>query len=867
MWPAPHSRLRLGVVLFVAAVWGSVQPPAIRAQGNCASPAFTSPGVGFSFRQSLSADGRHVAFASAANNLVPGDSNGVADIFVFDRTTCAIERVSVNSAEEQADDASFEAAISLDGRFVAFQSLATNLGPTIKPSGFLDVFVRDRQSGVTLHASPAAGGGWAEGDSHTPAISGDGLVVAFWSIAPDLVASDGNGHDDLFVRDLQALTTTRVTLAPGGVESTGTENGIVFRPALSGDGRYLAYSSLKPDLVTGDGNGNRDVFRHDRQTGATVRVSVATGGAETFADSERVAMSDDGRYVAFDSFASNLAASDPDFLPDVFVHDVVAGATTHVSVNSLGMKGGGPSRQPAISGDGRYVTFVSASSLVVPGILGAQIFVRDRTASTTYLVSVADNGDFHESGASAPAISADARFVSFTSNATLLAGIGAPGVYVSDWRAGSAPHGVNLIQNSDFQAGQAWWTPFALPQMDDLVWNVTGGVLQFYRKTGSIQAVVLQTTSVPMVAFAPVTASFQLQNLSNVRKRITVLIHDRDFTDLSVCTFWLDPSAFVMQTYVMRTHTTRAWSAAAISFYAASADGLGFYGVDNVSLVYDPAQSDSGTECLDPTAPSPTGAAPGPDLIANGDFGAGLTAWTTFGQIVSQIAGGVFEFYRPSGTPAGVVLQGTGQAMTNDTTLLASFSLGNSSLVRKRVTVLVHDGNFQDLSACTFWLPPQLPLTTYMMRTFTTRNWTNATVSVYPATTDTHPWIRLDDVTLRRAADGTGTSCIEPDLNPMIVVQSSSATRAAAAHAPRGSAEPARRVVVDRGIAAPGGASGTTRLTLQLWVPPRDERVEIEITADGETWTTVATLERSEAWTLVDLDASWAVEIRVRPAR
>ena len=259
-----------------------------------------------------------------------------------------------------------------------------------------------------------------------------------------------------------------------------------------------------------------------------------------------------------------------------------------------------------------------------------------------------------------------------------------------------------------------------------------GGVFVFYRETGSAQGVVFQSTGVQLRPFSPIRASFQLRNTSAVRKRISVLIHDRDFSDLSVCTFWLDPASPI-RTYSMRTHTTRMWSNTTISFYAATADGLPSYGLDEVSLDYDPSLPDAGTECVDPTALIGVGV-PGPNLLVNGDFSAGLAPWGTFGQIVSQVSSvGVFEFYRPPGTPAGVVFQDTGLAMTDNTRLTASFSLGNSSSVRKRVTVLVHDSDFSDLSACTFWLPPQLPLTTYSMRMFATKAWSRAMVSVYAA--------------------------------------------------------------------------------------------------------------------------------------
>jgi len=243
-----------------------------------------------------------------------------------------------------------------------------------------------------------------------------------------------------------------------------------------------------------------------------------------------------------------------------------------------------------------------------------------------------------------------------------------------------------------------------------------------------------------------------------------VLIHDLDFDDLAVCTFWLAPGA-PTSTYRMTGHATQAWDNATISFYAATPGfNGGSYRLDDVSLQPDFSVSHERTDCVDPTAPLPPGGAPGPDLIVNGGFETGLPPWGVFGQIVWQIDGGVFEFYRPAGEPAGVVLQTTGAAVAGGAIVTATFELGNSSGVLKRATVLLHSADFLDLAACTFWLAPGQPLSSYTMRTFATQPWTNATVSVYPASVGIQPAIRLDNVTLRQTPAQTvrGTECIQP---------------------------------------------------------------------------------------------------------
>jgi Tol biopolymer transport system component len=205
-----------------------------------------------------------------------------------------------------------------------------------------------------------------QGNSHSvsPSISADGRYVAFSSLASNLVPGDTNGKQDIFVHDRLTGQTTRVSVASDGTQGNGDSD----FASISADGRYVAFSSLASNLVAGDTNGTWDVFVHDRLTGQTTRVSVASDGTQGNEDSIGVEISADGRYVAFTSLASNLVAGDTNGTWDVFVHDRLTGQTTRVSVASDGTEGNGHSLYGlSISADGRYVAFASVASNLVSG--------------------------------------------------------------------------------------------------------------------------------------------------------------------------------------------------------------------------------------------------------------------------------------------------------------------------------------------------------------------------------------------------------------------------------------------------------------------------------------------------------------------
>jgi Tol biopolymer transport system component len=831
-------------------------------------------GNNYSMGAVLSADGRYMAFESNASDLVPGDSNSAPDIFRFDRQTCEVERVSINSLEQQSTVgyASTEPSISANGRFIAFSSRALNLvaGETEGTDDY-DIFVRDMEFGTTSLISASTTGTKGNSHSHNPVISADGTKVAFRSLASNLVANDTNSEADIFIRD--GTTTERVSVATGGAQGESPfNNGVTnWRPAISADGRYVAFSSMMTNLVASDTNDAADVFLRDRQDGTTIRVSVSTAGGQGTGFSENPAISSDGRFIAFQSTAIDLVAGDTNNISDIFVRDTLLTATTRVSLaNQGGQVFGGNANNAAISGDGRYVVFASTDSQFVLGDVGFRedIFIHDRTTAITRRVSTSEDGVQGDNDSRVPAISSDGMYVAFHSYAETLI----PNdnnndwedVFVTRWQGVSAPPNVNLMRNGGFGSGVANWLTFATPDASFIVSQVTGGVFEFYRVppppgTGN-QAVVFQGTTAQLLAGAPILIQFDIANSSSVRKRLSVLVHDGDFSDLFVCTLWLDPNA-PMRTYSVRTHTTELWSNATVSFYAATAgqDG-GVYRLDNVTFQYAPAQSTTDTDCVDPTVPLPPGGADSANLLTNGDFSAGMTAWGLFGQIVSQITAGVFEFYRSPGTPSGVVLQGSGDALVQDAIVALTFDLGNSSSVRKRVTVLGHDTDFSDLGACTFWLAPNTPLQTYVMRMYATEPWTNATVSVYPATVGADQWILLDNVSVQ-TTPGTaivGTECEEPTGGLDASVQSSSgfsAVTTARGSGNSGSAAPDLQIARHE-AAIDLRSSAANRLTFRSRLPRAAAPGLVQISRDGEAWETVALVSGSDDWEDVTVDLS-----------
>jgi Tol biopolymer transport system component len=372
-----------------------------------------------SWADAVSADGRYVLFDSHGSKLVPGDTNGQTDVFVRDRQTGETTRVDVASDGKQARFLpSHGTSISADGRYVVFTSEAGNLVPG-DTNEATDVFVHDRQTGETTRLSVRSSGAPVSGFSSDGVITADGRCVAFDSYARTLVPHDTNGGQDVFLRDLQSGKTTRIDVSSYGRQTArGSQSG---PPAISADGRYVAFASNAPNLVSGDTNRVTDIFVRDRKRGRTVRVSVGPRArqardARSRNGSALPSISADGRFVAFVSSATNLVSNDTNRRPDVFVRDRSRRRTMRVSVSSSGRQAKLESGVPVISPDGRFVAFSSYSALVPGELAGvSQLFVRDLQAGKVSLASRSSDSEAGDDSSAAAGFSADGRYLLFSS--------------------------------------------------------------------------------------------------------------------------------------------------------------------------------------------------------------------------------------------------------------------------------------------------------------------------------------------------------------------------------------------------------------------------------------------------------------------
>jgi Tol biopolymer transport system component len=383
-------------------------------------------GASDDYRPAISDDGRYVAFASRATNLVSGDTNGRYDVFVRDLANHVTSRISITSSGGQSNGDSFKPSMTPDGSKIVFYSVATNLVPG-DTNGEFDCFLWRRSAPntverVSLNSSGQQGTGGSVG-SHDPTISADGNWVAWESEATNLVPNDTNGGQDAFLRNLTTGVTTRENLGPGGVQAQGGSVG-THDPHMSSNGRWMVFYSDQTNLVPNDTNHRRDEFLRDTVNGVTRRISLTPSGGQSNGESYEPWISDDGRYVTFASGASNLVSGDSNGKGDIFLADVAVtpAKITRVSVSSSEAQGNGSSNIPELAPDGRYVCFLSFASNLVSGDTNshADMFVRDIAAGVTRVASVSSSGHLANGDSSGCAVSSAGTYVAFKSVATNL---------------------------------------------------------------------------------------------------------------------------------------------------------------------------------------------------------------------------------------------------------------------------------------------------------------------------------------------------------------------------------------------------------------------------------------------------------------
>ena len=436
-----------------------------------------SMGNGDSSNPDISDDGALIGMTSDASNFVTDDTNGQRDVFIYDSKTGKTTKVTVAAGSTSPPSSGFngsqEVRVSSDGRYYVYSSTdaATAGKPTqgtaakvgADTNNVMDIILYDSQTddatriSVPNLAEQGTLGSEADKASLEPALSSDARYIVFWSNARNLVSGDTNGYADIFLHDRQTGTTTRVSV-PNladqgnlGVQAAGVSfnPGNSFSPSVSDDGRYVAFGSSATNLVLNDSSGDStnaflkgaDVFLHDTETGETIRVSVpniadqGTLGPEANNNSRSPKLSADGKFIVFESDATNLVLGDTnnscdlnfdltfdENCTDIFLYEIGTGVLTRLSVDSNGVEGNGACIDPSISNDGLYVAFECNATNLVAGDTNGKydIFVHKTSTNATTRVSVASGGTQGDGDSGSASISGNGQYVAFDSDATNL---------------------------------------------------------------------------------------------------------------------------------------------------------------------------------------------------------------------------------------------------------------------------------------------------------------------------------------------------------------------------------------------------------------------------------------------------------------
>lgn len=415
MSQARSRRLLVVVTACAASVLGVWAPTAASAVTGPDTRLVSSaldggPANGWADRPQLSGNGRFVTFDSRATDLVPNGMTTDRSVYERDLVSGATTLVTVAADGSPATGWSSYSWPSDDGRYVAF----TSDSPDVVAAGNLrrSVFVRDMVAGATELVSITDAGRPANGASSRPMLSSDGRYVAYSSFATNLSPAGGNGSEQVYVRDRVVRTTTLISQGPGGVLGGATS----FRGMVSDDGQTVTFASKAGNLGPVDTNGKEDVYQRNAATGVITRLSLRSDGSDARSGGSRPYMSPDARYVVFNTYDA-IGPGDLNGKSDVYVLDRVAGTTTRASVSTTGGDGTGDSLRGFVSNDGRYVFFNSFSSnLVTPDRNGSgDAFVRDLATGVTSLVSVSPTGGPANGQTFRPVPSADGGVVTYLS--------------------------------------------------------------------------------------------------------------------------------------------------------------------------------------------------------------------------------------------------------------------------------------------------------------------------------------------------------------------------------------------------------------------------------------------------------------------
>jgi Tol biopolymer transport system component len=420
------------------AVTGLAASPALAAPSNGTTELVTAPpggggGNAQSWVPSVTPDGRYVAFMSLATNLTGSDtSDSNWDVFVKDHRTGAITKVSAGLGGAAANGDSNQADISDDGRYVVFESTATNLvAGDDEATPTYDLFVKDLKTNKITRLITKNRDAGDDGHDTEASISADGSVIAFRSTRADLVPGDTNGVLDIFVWKRSTGNVTRISVSSAGEQSanaTQPARALSVGPELSANGKTVVFTSGADNLVPGDTNGLLDIFVHTLADHRTTRVSVgadgqqATGGPDNQQGSSQPSISANGRYIAYQGYAlKGLVEQETGVTNQVYAYDRKTGLTQLVAHQADGTVTSGDSQNAAISPDGRFVAFQSYDDQLVTGDTNgySDVFVRDLKSTRIAVASIGVDGEPADgpSGSSGTAITARGRTVVFDAQA------------------------------------------------------------------------------------------------------------------------------------------------------------------------------------------------------------------------------------------------------------------------------------------------------------------------------------------------------------------------------------------------------------------------------------------------------------------